>query len=346
MKKIKVGCFFGGKSSEYEVSLKSAEAIIKNMNPKKYEIIKIGITKDGDFFLYEGSINKIANNEWLKEKLIPVSISTNSSSSGLINLNDHTIIHYDVAFPILHGTNGEDGRIQALFEITNIPYVGCDMLSSDMCMDKDIAHKIVQLIGIKVPKSYLYHKDDEYMLFEKKIKTLTPPLYVKPVNGGSSIGITKIKEISKLQEAIDFALQYDNKVLVEEHVEGVEVGCAIMGNKNLVIGTVDEVKLNVDFFDFDQKYNLHKVKIGPKTDVDEVVLTEIKETAVQIYQALNCKGLARIDMFLTKEMNIVFNEVNTMPGFTENSRFPNMLKNIGYTFEEIVDFLIHEAMNG
>ena len=340
MKKT-VAIIFGGCSSEYEISLVSATSVIRNVNRDKYNILLIGITKNGDFYLYNGDINDIEKDKWLNEsKIQKITISTNRSDHGIIILSTNEIIKIDIVFPVLHGQNGEDGRLQGLLELAGIKYVGCDMISSALCMDKYLAHKIVALNGFLVPRSYLFDKKDSYDWIKSKINDLRFPLFVKPLKAGSSFGITKIKVINELKQALKEAFKYDNKIIVEENIDGFEVGCAILGNDKLIIGEVDEIELEDGFFDYFEKYNLKTSKIHLPARISREEREKIKETALAIYKILGCSGFARVDMFYTKDKNIVFNEVNTIPGCTAHSRYPSMLKVIGISFEEVIDFLI------
>ncbi len=341
MKKIKVACLFGGCSSEYDVSLVSASSVIKNIDNKKYDIVMIGITKEGNFYLYNGSVDDIESNKWFSEKTCKkITISSNRMDHGFIIIETNKIIKIDIAFPILHGKNGEDGRLQGLFELAGIPYVGCGMTSSAICMDKFIAHELVKSNGIIVPKSYLFSKYDSKEYILNKIKDLNYPIFVKPLKAGSSFGITKVKDEFSLNNAIDLAFSFDDYIIIEENIDGFEVGCAVLGNNNLVIGEVDEIELKDGFFDYKEKYTLETSKIILPARLDKDTREKIKETALSIYKILGCKGFARVDMFYTKDNKIVFNEVNTIPGCTSHSRYPSMLKEIGYEFSEVIDELI------
>lgn len=340
MKKT-VAILFGGCSSEYDVSLVSATSVIKNIKKDKYNLLMIGITRDGDFYLYNGDVNNIEKDEWLNEKDAKrITISTNRSDHGIIVLETNEIIQIDVAFPVLHGQNGEDGRLQGLLELAGIKYVGCDMTSSAICMDKYLAHEIVSSNGYLSPISYLFNEKDSYEMIENKIRNLHFPLFVKPLKAGSSFGITKIKTISELKEALKEAFKYDNKVIIEENVDGFEVGCAVLGTDKLIIGEVDEIELEDGFFDYFEKYNLKTSKIHLPARISKEERERIKDTALAIYKILGCSGFARVDMFYTKDKKIVFNEVNTIPGCTSHSRYPSMLKEIGIPFEEVIDCLI------
>lgn len=338
MNKIKVACLFGGCSSEYDVSLVSATSVIRNIDTEKYEVIMIGITKKGDFYLYNGSIDDIEKNNWLNDKNCKkITFSNNRSDHGFIILGTEKIVKVDIAFPILHGKNGEDGRLQGLFELAGIPIVGCGMTSSAICMDKFIAHKLVESSGIVVPKSYLFTKYSTKENIIEKIKDLDYPIFIKPLKAGSSFGITKIVNENQIKDSIDYAFSYDDSIIIEEGIDGFEVGCAILGNNELIIGEVDEIQLQDGFFDYEEKYNLKTSKIILPAELSDEERERIKTVALKIYRVLGCKGFSRVDMFYTKDKKIVFNEVNTIPGCTSHSRYPSMLKEIGYDFKDVID---------
>ena len=342
MEKLKVAVLFGGCSSEYSVSLVSGTSVIRNLNEDKYDISMIGITKDGDFYLYEGSVLEIEKDNWLRPDVTKkITFSTNRSDHGFIIIDTNTLVKVDVAFPVLHGRNGEDGRLQGLFELAGIPYVGCDMAASHICMDKYLAHVLAEVNGILVPKSFIFYNYDTKEKIRNDIKELSYPIYVKPLKAGSSYGISKVNKEEDLEKAIDFAFQYDNTIIIEENIDGFEVGCAIMGIENeLTTGEVDEIELQTDFYDYEEKYTAKTSKIILPARLSDEERKRIKETAIKIYKALGCKGVSRVDMFYTKDKKIVFNEVNTMPGFTSHSRYPSMLKAVGYDFNEVLDKLI------
>ncbi|MBB6451673.1 D-alanine---D-serine ligase [Salirhabdus euzebyi] len=345
MEKIKVAILFGGYSSEYEVSLQSAHAIITNLDKKKYDPIMIGITEDGKWLRYDGEVNQIRSNTWFEdyENCCSVVISPDRYANKLMEFKEDGTIHteiIDVIFPILHGKYGEDGTVQGMANLAGIPIVGCHTLSSALCMDKDKAHQLVSLAGIRIPSSVVFSR--KYLSSEVVERTnhLTYPLFVKPVKAGSSHGITKVYQKEELQGAVDEAFLYDDQVIVEENIEGFEVGCAILGNETLTVGEIDEIELTTEFFDYKEKYTLETSKIHVPARINQELTRKVKETAITIYRALGCSGLARVDMFLTPENEIVFNEVNTFPGFTEHSRFPTMMKGIGLEFGALVDKLI------
>lgn len=343
MKKKVLAVIFGGYSTEYEVSLQSACAVLENLDAEKYEVIPIGITRQGDWFRYRGCLERIKDDTWSRDgrHLVPVVISQNRKQPGMLELgeNEINLVRLDLAFPVLHGKNGEDGTVQGLFELAGIPVAGCGLLSSALCMDKDLAHRLVKEAGIAVPKSITLWPRTMAGLHEKA-KSLTYPLFVKPARAGSSFGITKIYREAQLEAAVKFAFEHDGKAVVEESVDGFEVGCAVLGREELLVGRVDEIELADGFFDFTEKYTLKTSQIHMPARIDAACEKRIQKTAKKIYRALGCSGFARVDLFLKPTGEIVFNEVNTIPGFTSHSRYPNMMKGIGLSFGELLDRLL------
>lgn len=340
--KKNIGIIFGGNSNEYGVSLKSAASVVKNLDSDKYNPILIGITAKGQWLRYEGTTDEMLENTWFMNKSCrPAFLSPCKVNSGLVELlnGSYTITKLDVLFAVMHGKNGEDGTMQGLFELSGIPYVGCNCLSSAICMDKLLAHSIVKRTGISVPTNVSIKKGWDPSDF----KSLKYPLYIKPLKSGSSIGIAKITTPEQLRPAIEEAFNFDDTVIVEEEVKGFEVGCAVLGNDGLIIGEVDEIELTGGFFDYNEKYTLESSKIHLPARISEAVKKRVKDAAGTIYKALYCEGLARVDMFITHDGEIVFNEVNTIPGFTQNSRYPRMLSEIGYSFKETITQAIELA---
>lgn len=254
------------------------------------------------------------------------------------------MIPIDAAFPVLHGRNGEDGTVQGLFELAGIPLVGCGMLPSALCMDKDRAHQLVHAAGIPVPDSFVLKKNMDAGNAPAQAEGIGYPLFVKPIRNGSSFGITKVIDRHELPAAIKLAFSYDDQVIIEKSITGFEVGCAIMGNDDLTVGEVDEIELSSGFFNFTEKYTLKTSAIHVPARISKEKAEEIKQTARVIYRVLGCRGFARVDMFLDAYGTIVFNEVNTIPGFTSHSRFPNMMKAVGISFEQVISRVIELAV--
>ncbi len=350
MRKKKIAIIFGGCSSEYSVSLQSAYSIISNMDSRCYETILIGINREGSWFRYFGAIDRIQDDTWHTEEkdCISVILSPDRHIHGIIELRRDGIRYerIDAAFPVMHGKNGEDGTVQGLIELAGIPLIGCGTLSSALCMDKDRAHRLAAAADICIPNSIVLTKQLTTRILFEKTKDLNYPLFVKPMKAGSSFGITKVYERLDLADAVKLAFEHDNEVIIEENIEGFEVGCAILGNQELIIGEVDEIELSKGFFDYTEKYTLKSSQIHMPARIDDRTAEKIKQTAAIIYRTLGCRGFARVDMFLTPDNRIVFNEVNTIPGFTTHSRYPNMMNGIGLPFRELLTRLIEMGLKG
>lgn len=350
----KILILFGGHSPEYPISLQSAYSVIQAFQTlplkEKYTLFLMGITRAGDWYLYEGTTDKIKDDLWHQKDCYPSGISLNRSIHGIVTNRGGQLIeqYIDLVFPILHGRNGEDGTVQGLCQLAGIPVVGCKMLSSAIAMDKDLAHRLAEDAGVRVPRAVTLHGNRECP-FPKRadretgieaIRKLPLPVFVKPVRAGSSFGITRVTDWEQLEEAIEIAFEHDNQVIVEEGIEGFEVGCAVMGNENLTIGRVDEIELSDGFFDFTEKYTLKTSGIHMPARITAEEERSIRKCAGKIYRALKCQGYARVDMFYTPQKEIVFNEVNTIPGFTSHSRYPNMMKGIGLEFPQLLEALL------
>ena len=343
----RIAILFGGCSPEYGVSLQSACSVITHLDREKYEPVLIGISNAGDWFQYVGEIEKIPAVTWCNEEdCIPVVVSPNRTVHGIVTIKNGKIreTHIDAVFPVLHGKNGEDGTVQGMFELAGIPVVGCGVLSSALCMDKDRAHKLVQAAGISVPQSFVLQSGGDAEAAIKQAERIGYPLFVKPVGAGSSYGITKVTGRNQLPEALKLAFSYDSTVIVEECISGFEVGCAVLENDGFVVGEVDEIELEKGFFDFTEKYTLKTSSIHVPARISAEKAGEIKETAKLIFKTLDCRGFARVDMFLDDTGRIVFNEVNTIPGFTTHSRFPNMMKAAGISLEQVISMAVDRAV--
>lgn len=343
MDKLKVAILFGGCSEEHDVSIKSAKEIARHIDTEKYEPVYIGITKTGTWKICDQPCA-----EWESGDCRSAALSPDRAAHGLIiaKNGEYQIQRIDVAFPVLHGKTGEDGAIQGLFELSGIPYVGCDIQSSVVCMDKSLTYIVVRDAGFRTPEFLILHDGDT-----PKADAVTYPGFVKPARSGSSFGVTKVNGLNELHAAIETARQYDSKILIEQAVSGIEVGCAVLGNgSDLSVGEVDQITLSHGIFRIHQEAN-------PENGSENTMFTipanikagkriEVQETAKAIYKALGCKGLSRVDMFLQEDGSIVLNEVNTLPGFTSYSRYPRMMNVAGITISEIVDRLIALAIRG
>ena len=336
---------FGGCSTEYEVSLHSAYAVLSHMDPARYTPLAVGITREGQWLCYTGDLSRLEDGTWQQAAdCIPCTPLVEREARALLLLDGSgRRLLFDAVFPVLHGKNGEDGTVQGLFELAGVPVIGCGTLSSALCMDKDRAHQLAALAGIRVPRSHVFHSSDDFSRIAQAAEELGYPVIVKPVRAGSSFGITKVSGPEELPAAMEEAFRHDSAVILEETIPGFEVGCAVMGNEELTVGRADEIELSQGFFDYEEKYTLKTSAIHMPARVGEEDERRIRETAAKIYKVLGCKGFTRVDMFFTDKKEIVFNEINTIPGFTGHSRFPNMMKGIGLSFEQVVDRILELA---
>jgi D-alanine---(R)-lactate ligase len=341
--KLKIGIIFGGCSEEHPVSVKSAQQVAKYLDLGKYEPLWIGITTSGAWKLCDGP-----GATWESQDNRPVVLSPDRSVHGLLVLERerYDMIRLDVVLSVLIGKLGEDGAIQGLLELSGIPYVGCDITSSAVCMDKSLAYVVAGNAGIATPKHWVLTADEKI-----DPDSLTYPVFVKPARSGSSFGVGKVSDKEELPDAIQTARQYDDKVLIEEAVAGSEIGCAILGNgTDLITGEVDQVALSHGFLRIHQESNPesgseNSAFIVP-ADIPAQARSLVQETAKAIYRALGCTGLARVDTFLTGDGTVVLNEVNTLPGLTSYSRYPKMMAAAGLPLGDVIDRLVTLAMNG
>jgi D-alanine-D-alanine ligase len=332
MSKLKVAVIFGGRSGEHEVSLVSATSVIKALNKDKYEILEVGITHDGEWLIGENCLENFKSKKF--ENLKPVMFMTKPHA-----------FDFDIVFPVLHGPYGEDGTIQGLFDMFQIPYVGCGVLASSTCMDKLQCKAILQSAGVPVVPYVGFNrkawKKEQKEILNDIEKNLGIPCFVKPANMGSSVGISKAKTLEGLIEAIDFAAKFDSRILVEKAINARELECAILGNLEPVAAPVGEVIVGGEFYDYNDKYVDGKSSTKIPADIDESTMKKIQEIALKSYKLLDCSGLSRVDCFLDRESGEMYvNELNTMPGFTSISMYPKMMAAYGLNYEQLIDKLI------
>ena len=333
---------FGGCSTEYEVSLQSAHGVLSHLDRSRFTPLTVGITREGRWLRYGGPLSGLETGDWAsRPDCVPCALSLDRGDRRLLWLDGSGRSEgFDAAFPILHGKNGEDGTVQGLLELMDVPVVGCGALSSALCMDKDRAHKLAALAGVRVPRSRLFRRGAVLPQMAQAAEELGYPLFVKPVRAGSSFGISKVNAPDQLPAAVWTAFAHDREILLEEAVPGFEVGCAIMGSDELTVGAVDEIELTDGFFDYTEKYSLITSRIHCPARISPEKAAEIQEAAKAVYRALDCRVFARVDLFLTPWGEIVFNEVNTIPGFTAHSRYPGMMAAAGWDFGRLITRLI------
>ena len=330
---------FGGCSTEHDISLQSAQAVLEHMDRSRWLPLMVGITRQGEWLCYNGPVSAIGDGGWQRDTAhcTPCTLSLDRDRHQLLLLGGRVSrVSFDGAFPILHGKNGEDGTVQGLLELAGIPFAGCGALSSALCMDKDRSHKLAALAGVPSPKGFVFPAGADRGDIQAAADTLGYPLFVKPVRSGSSFGITRVTQPAGLLPAVEEAFGHDREVVLEEAVDGFEVGCAVLGNEALTLGRVDEIELSQGFFDFTEKYTLKTSAIHCPARISPEKALEIQHAARTVYRALDCRGFARVDLFLTTRGEVVFNEVNTIPGFTAHSRYPNMMKAAGIRFTDLV----------
>ncbi len=347
--KITLGIIFGGVSSEHDISCISAKGIISNLDYSRYNVVLIGITKEGRWFLYNDDINLLPEDKWIYSKsLVPAFISPDSSVHGVVTSRGE-ILRLDVVFPVLHGKNGEDGTIQGLLQLAQIPFVGCDSTSSGVCMDKAVANAVADAVGIAQAKwcsvtQYEYKSDADAFL-DSAIEKLGLPIFVKPANAGSSVGISKANSKESLAQAMEIAFKEDKKAVLEQFIDGFEVECAVMGNENPVAAEVGQIISAAEFYDFDSKYNNPQSELHIPAEIPQEKREEVKAQAIRAYKALGCEGLSRVDFFVTKdEGSVLLNEINTIPGQTPISMYPKLFEAVGVPYKELIDRLIHLAL--
>ncbi len=353
MKKRNLAVVFGGVSSEHPVSCVSAKSVIENIKKDKYNIYMLGITRDGKWYLYEGDTALLPDDKWIDDKYIfPAFISPDTSVHGICVQRNGSIenIRLDAVHPVLHGKNGEDGTIQGLFQLAQIPFVGCNALSSAVCMDKACTNLIADNAGIKQAKwrsitKYNYDKNADAFL-EEAADYLGFPIFVKPANAGSSVGISKAKDMPELKKGMEIAFKEDSKVVLEECIDGYEVECAVLGNNEPKASTVGEILPCNEFYDYEAKYIDGSTGLAiPAKNISEEKINEVRSQAIKAYSALGCTGLARVDFFVgKKDDEVYFNEINTLPGFTSISMYPKLWEASGLPYPDLLDRLAELAI--
>lgn len=339
---------FGGASSEHFVSCVSASYVISNIPTDKYDVITVGITRDGEWYLYEGDVSLLPEDKWLTSgKCTKAVLSPDRKDKSLIVFRDDKVekIKIDVAFPVLHGKNGEDGTIQGLFELSGIPYVGSDCCSSACCMDKAITNTLADSAGICQAKWLSCIKEEYNDIKDEFLKKaedyLGYPIFVKPANAGSSVGVSKAVDRASLEKAMETAFNEDRKVVLEEFIDGYEVECAVLGNADAQAMTVGQIKPANEFYDYEAKYENDNSELYIPAHIPEETIEEVRRTAVRVYKELGCSGLSRVDFFVTKkDGRVVFNEINTIPGFTPISMYAKLCEYSGISYSQLVDRLL------
>ncbi len=352
MAKLNVCVLFGGISPEHQVSLRSAASVLQNLNPEKYNIIPVGITMEGDWFLYGGTdYSQLPTGQWLEHPENRRATISPIRGQGLLCFEGDCVVRQqvDVVFPVLHGENGEDGAMQGLLQMAGIPYVGPHVAESAVSMDKTLTKLVADKAGVpqaawELIRSSELHSRMEQLL-DKIENRFEYPVFVKPAGTGSSVGVSKAMDRLQLQQALEKAGEFDEKILVEEFIHGREVEVAVMGNDSPVASVCGEIDSGAEFYDYDAKYVTDTSVAYIPARISEEVAEQVREQAVKIYSAIGCKGLSRVDFFVTYEdSRVVFNEINTLPGFTSISMYPKLFAASGIPYDELLDQLLKLAL--
>jgi len=352
MKKLSVCILFGGISPEHEVSLRSAESVLNNIDKSKYNVFPVGITKEGDWILFGGKdYSMLPSGEWLHHPENRRATISPVRGQGLLNFEGDCVVRerIDVVFPVLHGENGEDGAMQGLLKLAGIPYVGPHVAASAVAMDKTLTKLVADQAQVPQAAWQLVRRNDLGNRMTATVELLESrfryPMFVKPAGTGSSVGVSKAADRDALQKALDAAAAFDDKVLVEEFIHGREIEVAVMGNGNPVASICGEIDSGAEFYDYEAKYVTDTSVAYVPARIPEDIQEQVREAAVKVYKAIGCKGLSRVDFFVTYEGNrVVFNEINTLPGFTSISMYPKLFAASGIPYPELIDSLLELAM--
>ena len=349
---MNVCVLFGGISPEHEVSLRSAESVLNHLNHEKYNIYPVGITKEGQWFYFPGTdYGMLPANTWREAPGVFAAAISPVRGQGLLLWKDQTpeSVKIDCVFPVLHGENGEDGSIQGLMQIAGIPCVGPGVAASASSMDKSLTKLLVGETGVRQANWYLARRDSILNRMDRLVRDIEQggeyPLFVKPAGTGSSVGVSKVRNTQELKAALELAAKYDSKVLVEEFISGHEVEVAVMGNDTPIASVVGEILAGAEFYDYEAKYNSEESRTVIPAEIPERAAQALRDAAVTVYKAMGCRGMSRVDFFLTYEgEEVVFNEINTLPGFTSISMYPKLFEASGIPYENLLDELIRLAM--
>lgn len=352
MRALSVCILFGGMSPEHEVSLRSAESVLNNIDKSKYNVFPVGITKEGKWILYGGKdYSDLPSGRWLTHPDNRQAAISPIRGQGLLTFEGDCVVRerIDVAFPVLHGENGEDGTIQGLLQLAGIPYVGPHVAASAVAMDKTLTKLVADNAGIPQAAWQLVRRSDMGSRMDKTLDALegrfSYPMFVKPAGTGSSVGVSKAADREDLSKALLAAGKFDDKVLVEEFIRGREIEVAVMGNASPVASVCGEIDSGADFYDYDAKYITDTSVAYVPARIPEDVAENVRDMAVRVYKAIGCQGLSRVDFFVTWEGNrVVFNEINTIPGFTSISMYPKLFGASGVPYSQLIDKLLELAM--
>lgn len=341
-----IGVLFGGCSHEYPVSIHSASAVLRSIDTARFDVVAVGIDRDGCWYRFDGAVEAIENDIWLDSgPCSPLALPFGTCAHGLLDLAHGTVVRLDAALPVLHGRNGEDGSVQGALQLAGIPVVGCSVTGSAVCMDKSVSHRIALAEGVSVAESAVVDATTDGDTLYRIAERIGYPLFVKPPREGSSMGLSRVPTPRELARAVDIALAYDANAMIEREIDGIEIGCAVLETASgLVVGEPDEIELNGSVFDYAEKYTCETANIIVPARISERTKHQVQEAGTRLFAAFGCKGFARIDFFLARDGRLYFNEANTIPGFTEHSRFPSMLQAAGLPLAEVLTIAIEHEL--
>lgn len=345
MAKKRLAILFGGRSAEHEVSVDSANNIFNAIDTEKYEIIVIGLNHEGEWYLYnKKNIKELIDPDRKKDYFEKLAIIPGKSDEKFYNLTKNSFLKkIDVIFPVLHGPYGEDGTIQGLLKNINIPFVGAGVLASAVAMDKVVMKRLLRNENIKIA-NYQVFKSSNNVNVKQIEENLGWPVFVKPANLGSSVGVKKVNKKNKLKKAIDYALSFDTKVIVEEYIEGREIECSVLGNERIFTSLPGEITTQAEFYSYEAKYiNDKGAVLSFPAELSDKLTNEIRDISFKVYKTLLTEGMARVDCFLTKNDEIIVNEINTIPGFTKISMYPKLWEISGISYKKLINKLIELA---
>ncbi len=349
-KKLRLAVLFGGRSGEHEVSLDSADSVIKALNKNKYDIIPVGISKKGEWFTKAFDEKSFSCSTFFSSDNIRKVFFGDPSLKGMLVLDGNKFqkIRIDVVFPVLHGTYGEDGAVQGLLEVSELPYAGCGILGSSAGMDKEYMKKLFKFHKLPSPAYHIVYNNDDDTLkkAESKASSLGYPVYIKPANGGSSVGISKVDKAEDIEKALTFAFKYDSKILIEKGIDAREIECSVIGSYEPITSCLGEIVPASDFYDYKAKYKSNSSKLELPAKVDKKTEQQIRAMAARAFRAIDGYGFSRVDFLLDKKTGKIYvNEVNTIPGFTKISMFPKLWAQSGIPYGELLDIIINMAID-
>lgn len=350
-RKLRVGVIFGGRSGEHEISLLSATGVMAAMDPEKYDIVPIGITKEGRWIVSPKALDLLKSGENL-DRDVPSALWGSLDQPGILVMDGASSIPYleqlDVVFSLLHGPYGEDGTVQGLLELADIPYVGAGVLASALGMDKAVMKSLFRHAGLPTADFIVVYRHDWQGKQAEVVSSIEArfqyPCFVKPANLGSSVGINKVYDRQTLIEGLDLASSYDRKILVEEFIQGREIECSVLGNDEPIASLPGEIVPARDFYDYEAKYSDDRTRLIAPVGLPKQVEAEVQDLAIRAFKAIDCAGMARVDFFLRPDGTVIINEINTIPGFTAVSMYPKLWEASGITFRELMDRLIQLAL--